>query len=250
MAKVVEVKKLKKSFKVGDTVLDIVKELNFEIESNDFVIFFGPSGCGKSTLLNVMCGLEPPTEGKVLIRGEDISRYNNNQIAVFRQSKVGIIFQSFNLLKTMTIKENVGLPLIAAGKSTGVVSKRAENLLHTFGLSKHIDKVPTELSGGQQQRVAMARALASNPWILVCDEPTGNLDSKSADEVMQIFYLLNRKSKRTILMVTHNPDYLKFANKVFYMKDGTIEKIKHNSARPAIGKVADFSLSSVSIDQS
>jgi len=247
--KVIEAFKVKKAFTIGNKTFEIIHGVNFSIESGDFVIIFGPSGCGKSTLLYLASGLEEPTEGKVLVRKQDISKFNSDQKAQFRQTKTGFIFQQFNLLRTMSVQENVALPLIAAGKPRRQALKRAANILHIFGLSKHLNKVPTELSGGQQQKVSMARALAANPWILICDEPTGNLDSKSANEVIEIFYHLNRKSKRTILMVTHNPDYLKYANKTFRMKDGLIEKVEINRRRPKLGKVADFKLSEKALQQ-
>lgn len=247
--KVLEAKGVKKTFTLGKNEIEIIHGVDFDIYSGDYVIFYGPSGCGKSTLLNLCSGLEDPTEGKLLIRGEDISKYEEEEKAKFRQTKIGIVFQQFNLLKTMTVQENVALPLIAAGHSSERALNRAASLLHIFGLAKHFNNIPTELSGGQQQRVAMARALAANPWIIICDEPTGNLDSKSSTEVMEIFYFLNRKSKRTILMVTHNPDHLKYATKVFYVKDGKIEKTQKNNKRPTIKKVGDFELSSKSLDQ-
>jgi putative ABC transport system ATP-binding protein len=243
------VKKVKKDFIVGKNTVEVIKEVSFEIHPSDYVIFYGPSGCGKSTLLNLCSGLESPTEGKIIIRGEDISKYSSDEKAKFRQSKTGIVFQQFNLLKSMTVQENVALPLLAGSQSRSRAMKRASNILSVFGLSKHLTKIPTELSGGQQQRVAMARALSTNPWILICDEPTGNLDSKSSAEVMEIFYHLNRKSKRTILMVTHNPDHLVYASKVFHVTDGEITKTQINHHRPALKKVGDLNLASRALDQ-
>lgn len=246
---VIEAKEIKKSFLVGPNAIEVIKGVSFEVKAGDYIIFFGPSGCGKSTLLNLCSGLEAPTEGKFTIRGEEISKYTSDQKAKFRQSKIGIVFQQFNLLKSMTVQENVGLPLIAAGLSRARALNRAANLLAVFGLSKHIKNIHTELSGGQQQRVAMARALAANPWIIICDEPTGNLDSKSAEDVMAIFYHLNRKSKRTLLLVTHNPDHLVYASKIFHMKDGLIVKTQVNRTRPELKKIGDFDLSSRSLEQ-
>jgi len=246
---VIEAKKIKKSFVVGPNTIEVIRGVSFDIHPGDYCIFFGPSGCGKSTLLNLCSGLENPTEGKFLVRGEEIARYTSDQKAKFRQTKIGIVFQSFNLLKSMNVQENVALPLLAAGEPRERALKRATNLLTIFGLVKHQKNVHTELSGGQQQRVAMARALAANPWILICDEPTGNLDSKSAKDVMEIFYHLNRKSKRTLLMVTHNPDHLHYASRVFYMKDGLIEKTETNHTRPALQKVGDFDLESRALEQ-
>ncbi|TSC93229.1 MAG: putative ABC transport system ATP-binding protein [Candidatus Berkelbacteria bacterium Athens1014_28] len=246
---VIEAKAIKKTFILGPNTVEVIKGVTFVIHPGDYVIFYGPSGCGKSTLLNLCSGLEAPSEGKFLIRGEEISKYKSDQKAKFRQSKIGIVFQSFNLLKSMTVQENVALPLLAAGVPRATALHRAANLLTVFGLIKHAKNIHTELSGGQQQRVAMARALSANPWIIICDEPTGNLDSKSAQEVMEIFYHLNRKSKRTILMVTHNPDHLVYASKIFEMKDGLIVKTKTNSHRPTLKKVGDFDLSSRSLEQ-
>lgn len=246
---VIEAKDVKKSFVVGANTIEVIRGVSFTVHPGDYVIFFGPSGCGKSTLLNLCAGLEDPTEGKFLIRGEEIAKYSSEEKARFRQSKIGIVFQQFNLLKSMTVQENVALPIIAAGESRERALNRAANLLSVFGLTKHIHNIHTELSGGQQQRVAMARALASNPWILICDEPTGNLDSKSTEDVMEIFYHLNRKSKRTLLMVTHNPDHLVYASHILHMKDGLIIKSQINHKRPAFKKVGDFDLSSKSLDQ-
>lgn len=247
--KVVEVKKVKKSFVLGENTVEVLRDINFDVHSGEYVIFFGPSGCGKSTLLNLLSGLESPTEGKVLVRDEDISAYNPEQKAKFRQTKIGIVFQQFNLLKSMTVQENVALPLLAAGQSRERALHRATSLLHVFGLAKHFKNIHTELSGGQQQRLAMARALSANPWILICDEPTGNLDSKSSQEVMDIFYFLNQKSKRTILMVTHNAEHLAYASRIFHMKDGQIIKAETNSHRPVLKKIGDFDLSSRSLEQ-
>jgi ABC-type lipoprotein export system ATPase subunit len=191
-------------------------------------MFFGPSGCGKSTLLNTICGLEPPTTGEMLIRGESLYKKSEHDITEYRRSKIGIVFQSFNLLKSLTIQENVALPLSAAGENFKRRMDRAAHLLEMVGLEKLLKRRPAELSGGQQQRVAIARALSVNPWIIICDEPTGNLDSKSADEVMAIIERLNSKSKRTILMVTHNAEYLKYPHRVIFLKDGVIDHEKVN----------------------
>jgi putative ABC transport system ATP-binding protein len=248
--KIIEAVKVKKSFATGKTITEVIKGVDFTIESGEYVVFFGPSGCGKSTLLNLCSGLESPTEGKLLVRGENVSSYNSDQLAEFRQTKIGIVFQQFNLLKSLTCQENVGLPLIAAGEPRARAMNRASNLLNTFGLSKHLTKIPTELSGGQQQRVAMARAMSANPWVLICDEPTGNLDSKSSKEVMEILYYLNVKSKRTIVMVTHNSEHLNYANKVFHVRDGAIIKTQINHKRPPLEKTGDFDLKSHALDQS
>lgn len=246
---VLEAVGVKKSFQLGKNLINVINGTSFEVYARDYIIFHGPSGCGKSTLLNLCSGLEDATEGKILIRGEDISKYKSDQKAKFRQTKIGIIFQQFNLLKSMNVQENVALPLIAAGVARSTAMDRAANLLTVFGLKKHFKNIPTELSGGQQQRVAMSRALAANPWILICDEPTGNLDSKSSEDVMEIFYHLNRQSKRTILMVTHNPEHLRYASKIFHIRDGELIKKEINNNRPALKKVGDFDLSASALEQ-
>lgn len=245
---VIEAHNLVKKFHVGDTDLTVVNDVSFEIKSGEFAMFFGPSGCGKSTLLNVICGLEKPSSGKIKIRGESLGDMKERQLAFYRRTKIGIVFQQFNLLKTMSNKKNVALPLIANGEKIGRAMHRAEQLLKMVGLEKHVRKRPTEISGGQQQRVAIARALSANPWIIVADEPTGNLDSHSADEVVEILNILNQKSKRTIIMVTHNPDYLKFADVVFHLKDGQITKTEHNHHKPQLKDIEGFKISEHAIE--
>lgn len=245
---VIEAKNLVKKFHVGDTDLTVVNDVSFTIESGHFAMFFGPSGCGKSTLLNIICGLEKPTTGKIKIRGESLGDMKERQLAFYRRTKIGIVFQSFNLLKTMSNKKNVALPLIANGENISRALHRAEQLLKMVGLEKYLKRKPTEVSGGQQQRVAIARALSANPWIIVADEPTGNLDSRSADEVVEILNILNQKSKRTIVMVTHNPDYLHFADVIFHLKDGQIVKTEKNHNKPRLKDIEGFKISDHTIE--
>lgn len=245
---VISAKNLVKTFQAGGSDLTVVNDVSFEIESGDFVMFFGPSGCGKSTLLNIICGLEKPTGGKIKIRDESLGDLRDDKLAFYRRTKIGIVFQQFNLLKTMTNLKNVALPLISNGETASKAFHRAAQILKMVGLEKHLKKRPTELSGGQQQRVAIARALAANPWIIVADEPTGNLDSKSADEVVEILNILNQRSKRTVIMVTHNPEYLKFANKIFHLKDGQIIKSEVNHDQPKIKDIEGFKISEHNIE--
>lgn len=211
-----------------DKVIEILHGVNFEIYATEYVIIYGPSGCGKSTLLNLVAGLEKPSSGSLKIRGEELSKLSSTQLARHHRTKIGMVFQQFNLINNLSVLENVALPNIFSGTKFSTRSKRAKHLLDHFRLGELADKIPTELSGGEQQRVALARALANNPWILLVDEPTGNLDSKSAEEVMEWLEHLNSKSRRTILLVTHNPDYLHYAHRVMYMKDGQIVNIKKN----------------------
>jgi putative ABC transport system ATP-binding protein len=238
--KVIEVENITKSYGEGDNNFTVLNGISFDIDSGEFIIFFGQSGCGKSTLLNVICGLETVDTGKVSIRGEDISKFTQKELAFYRRTKIGIVFQQFNLLKNLTNKGNVALPLLSNGEPLKRAEHRAGQLLDMFGLEKHANKLPTELSGGQQQRVAMARALSANPWIIVADEPTGNLDSKSADEVIEMLNILNKKSKRTVIMVTHNPDYIKYADRVIHMKDGKILKEQKNAHTVPVKDIEGF----------
>jgi putative ABC transport system ATP-binding protein len=229
---VIRLKNVIKKFIITGEEVTILKDISMEIYAGEYIILFGASGSGKSTIMNTIAGLEPPTSGEVVIRGENISKFSANQLAKFRRSKIGIVFQSFNLIGSFKVWENVAFPLTASGVGRQQRRDRAMALLRLLGLDKYAQRRPTELSGGQQQRVAIARALSINPWIIIADEPTGNLDSKAADDVMTIFRLLNRRSHRTIILVTHNPDYLGEADRVFYIKDGVIVRERKNSAPP------------------
>ena len=223
---VIECDKLTKTFPLAgrDKGATVLSDLTFDVKATEYVIVSGPSGSGKSSLLNLIAGLENPTTGTIKIRGKDITKLNKKEIARYHRVKVGMVFQQFNLIPDLSVIDNIGLPQIFAGDSIDIRRKRAMHLLESLGMGELAGKLPPELSGGEQQRVAILRALANNPWILLVDEPTGNLDSKSSDEVMDILLNLNRKSLRTILMVTHNPEYLHFADRVVYMKDGKIVK--------------------------
>lgn len=223
---IIKVEKVNKSFGKGDAHVQVLFDVDLEIYAGEYVVFFGPSGCGKSTLLNCVAGLEVPDSGKVLVRGEDLSKLSRAQLAKYRNKKIGIVFQQFNVLKSFNVLENIALPQTFSGVSKSRRLKRAHHLLEMFGLEKLAKRIPTEISGGQQQRVAIARSLVNNPWIIIADEPTGNLDSKSAEEVMTLLEKLNSKSRRTIVMVTHNADHLKYAHRIFHLKDGKIDRIE------------------------
>jgi len=181
-------------------------------------------------LLNCIAGLEVPDSGKIVVRGEDLSKLNKSGLAEYRNKKIGMIFQQFNVLKSFTVLNNIALPQTFTGISYRRRVARAHKLLSMFGLDKIADRLPTEISGGQQQRVAIARALVNNPWILIVDEPTGSLDSKASEEVMDLIEKLNSKSRRTIILVTHNPEQLKYAHRIFHMKDGLITKEERKKA--------------------
>ncbi len=225
---VIQLKSVTKKYFVGNDELTVLDNVSLEIYPGEYVMFLGPSGSGKSTILNTICGLEPPTSGEVIIRGENVAKLNGKELAKFRRSKIGIVFQQFNLIKSFKVWENVAFPLTNDGVPFRRRHERALKLLAMLGLDKYANRLPTELSGGQQQRVAIARAMATNSWIVVADEPTGNLDSKAAKEVMEILARLNIKSKRTVILVTHNPDYKIYPHRIFYVKDGRIENVLVN----------------------
>lgn len=248
MAKVpvIKIVNVTKKFDLGRVTVDALQSVNLEIYSGEFVIFFGPSGCGKSTLMSMIACLQPPSTGKIYVRGEDVTTLDDNQLAAHRRTKIGMVFQAFNLISSMNVLENIALPLTFARISRSRRMNRAENLLETVGMAEYKKHTPSELSGGQQQRIALARSLVANPWIVLADEPTGNLDSKSADEVMRLLISLNRKSKRTVILITHNPDYLVYADRVFNMRDGKIVNVDVNAnARMEITKAKDTTAKSV-----
>lgn len=218
---VIEIKGLEKTFKLSEeNKSEVLRGIDFEVFFGEFVIIFGPSGCGKSTLLNSILGLEEPTKGTVNIREKDIYTMGESERAEFRRQKMGMVYQQFNWIKSLNVIENAALPLIIAGHSESTAKKRALHLLSIFKLEKFANYHPHQLSGGQQQRVATVRALTLNPWLLLADEPTGNLDKNSAIELMSLLKDLNEKSKRTIILVTHNFDYEPYATKVVFMEDG------------------------------
>jgi putative ABC transport system ATP-binding protein len=225
---IIEVKNLYKSFKIGKGEVPVLKGINLEVEPGEFVIIFGPSGCGKSTLLNTIVGLEKPTTGEVLVMGEKFYDKKPDERATIRRRKFGIIHQQPSWVKSLNVLENVAFPLCIEGQAERKALRRASIILNLFRLEEFEKNLPTELSGGQQQRVTVTRALISEPLILIADEPTGNLDTVSAADLMYALQFLNTESKRTIIMVTHNPEYESYAHKVVKMEDGRIREIKVN----------------------
>lgn len=222
---VIQCVELVKNFSVaGHRTIEVLKKINLTIYGGEYVILYGPSGSGKSTLLHLIAGLEWPSAGHILIRGKDIGHFSRQELAQLHRTKIGLVFQQFNLIPTLTVLENVCLPQVLLRVPIKIRRERAMEVLKTLSLDKLVDHFPAELSGGEQQRVAIARALINNPWILLVDEPTGNLDSLSAEEVMRLIRDLNAKSHRTILLVTHNPDYVYFAHRVLYLRDGVITR--------------------------
>lgn len=223
---IIKLENVNKSFKVGKGKVDVLFDIDLEIFPGEFVVIFGPSGCGKSTLLNTIVGLEVPTSGKVILRGEDVYKLDSGARSGLRRKKFGIVHQQPNWLKSLNVLENIALPLCISGKKEREAKKRGKLLMELFRLEEFEKSCPTELSGGQQQRASVVRALVSNPHILVADEPTGNLDTNSASDLMYVFKFLNEESKRTIIMVTHNPDYERYATKIVKMEDGKIKSVE------------------------
>lgn len=227
MTTIVEAVNLKKTYMLGRIPVEALRGVNLKVESGDFLAILGRSGSGKSTLLNLIGALDKPTAGTLLIDGVDVSKLNDNQLSSLR-SRVGFVFQFFNLIPRFTARANVELSLSIAGLSKAERKERAEELLVTVGLKDRINHKPTELSGGQQQRVAIARALANNPKFLLMDEPTGNIDSKTAREIMNLVKKLNEEKGVTIIMVTHDQHLAREAKRTVQMFDGliTADKVK------------------------
>jgi len=221
MATIVEAVELKKTYMLGKIPVEALRGVNLKVESGDFLAILGPSGSGKSTMLNLIGALDKPTAGTLMIDGVDISTLSDNQLSDLRR-RVGFVFQFFNLISRFTARDNVELSLSISGVGKSERKKRAEELLETVGLKDRINHKPTELSGGQQQRVAIARALANNPRFLLMDEPTGNIDSKTADEIMRLVKKLNEEKGVTIIMVTHDQHLAREAKRTVQMFDGEI----------------------------
>lgn len=199
-----------------------LNDINIAINKEDFAVVFGPSGCGKSTLLYAISGIERPTSGKIWVLDRDITQFTPLEAAKFHRLQIGMVFQAYNLIPTLSVLDNVALPQIFRGVPREIKYLRAKILLQRFGILPQANKLPTELSGGQQQRVGIARALINEQPVIFADEPVGNLDSKSAKIVLDILYDLNIKDKKTIILVTHDPTLLKYATHIIYMKDGIV----------------------------
>jgi len=211
-----------KIYQLGKVEFTVLKEINLEINRGSFVSIIGPSGSGKSTLLNIIGCLDIPTKGKIFLDGQDIQKLSEDELAKIRGKKIGFVFQQFNLLPNLTAIENVVLPMVFQKIPEEKRFGRAKKLLEMVGLGERIFHKPAELSGGEQQRVAIARALANNPEMLITDEPTGNLDSKSGEMIMEILKELYQKGERTIIVVTHDPQIASFSKEVVHIKDGQI----------------------------
>lgn len=223
---IIEIKNVRKVYRMGEEKVVALDNITFSIEQGEFCCLLGTSGSGKTTLLNLMAGLEKPTKGEIKIKDKHVEKMSEKQLAVFRRNHVGFVFQSYNLLPTLTALENVSLPLIFKGISKSRREKRAEEMLRAVGLEKRLKHKPNQMSGGQQQRVSIARAFIGNPEIVFADEPTGNLDTKTTKEVMDLITTMARNNKQTLIIVTHDVDIAEYADKIIHVRDGNIEKIE------------------------
>jgi len=223
----IQLESVTKLYRMGEVDVTALDNLSLSIPKGEFVLLLGPSGCGKTTALNLIGGLDRPTSGKVLIRGEDISRYDDGALTRYRRDTIGFVFQFFNLIPTLTAAENVEFALTL--KHHGKLRARALELLDLVGLGERTDHFPAQMSGGQQQRVAIARALANEPPILLCDEPTGNLDSSTGQQVLHVLHDLNRKHGTTVVLVTHNSAIAPMADRVVHLQNGAIENVETTS---------------------
>ncbi len=222
MGKIIELQNVWKKYLLGRIELEVLKNVSLEIEKGDFAMILGPSGSGKSTLLNMVSCLDVPTSGKILLENEDVSGLSEDELANVRGRKIGFVFQQFNLLSHLSALENVVLPTVFQGTPREEAEKRAKDLLSSVGLGERTKHRPAELSGGEKQRVAIARSLVNNPEIIVADEPTGNVDSKTGEKIMEILTSLNKEGK-TVIVVTHDRDLQRFASRVVSIKDGEVK---------------------------
>lgn len=217
---ILKVENLTKTYGSGENLVHAVNDVSFSVEKGEFVAIVGASGSGKSTLLHLIGGVDRPTSGKIFVDGNDISKMNDDKLAVFRRRQVGIVYQFYNLIPILTVEENITLPCDLDGR--GVDRERLEMILDSFGLRARRKHLPNQLSGGQQQRTSIARALINNPSLVLADEPTGNLDSKSSDEVMSMLKMCNQSYGQTVIMITHNLDIAKQADRIITISDGKI----------------------------
>jgi putative ABC transport system ATP-binding protein len=219
---IIELRNLTKTYYIGETHVDALQGVSYTIEKGDFLAVMGSSGSGKSTLMNILGCLDKPTSGEYILDGEEVSKFDKNKLARIRNQKIGFVFQSFNLLARTTALENTELPLLYSATNGKDMTARALASLAAVGLTDRAHHKTNQLSGGEQQRVAIARALLNNPALILADEPTGNLDSKTSADIMNIFKTLNEEKGMTMIMVTHEPDIAAWARKRIYLKDGLI----------------------------
>lgn len=228
MAGIIEVSEMSKIYQMGSEQVVALNQINLSVDKGDFCCLFGPSGSGKSTLLNLIAGLEKPTAGEILVNGQHLENMSEKQLSGFRQKNIGFVFQSYNLFSTLTAVENVEMPLVFQGASKKTRRKEAIDMLKAVGLGERLYHKPSQMSGGQQQRVGIARAFIGSPPIVFADEPTGNLDTKTTLEIMDLITAIARKNEQTLILVTHEKVIADYVNKVINIRDGQIEKIEIN----------------------
>lgn len=243
--KVVEVKNLIKNYGAKGFQTKVLKGIDLTIYKNDFIAIMGPSGSGKTTLLNILSTIDKPTQGSVMLDGKDVTRIKNKELARLRRDKIGFVFQDYNLLDTMTLQDNIALPLALGGGNARDIQEKIEELGNMFGLSEHLNKYPYQLSGGQKQRGAVCRALITNPEIIFADEPTGALDSKASKELLECLRKVNENGQATILMVTHDPYCASYARDAYILSDGAMKcrLSKGNDRKEFYNRIIDIQAS-------
>ena len=220
--KILEVKNLSKIYGKGDTMVKALDNISFSVEKGEFVAIIGPSGSGKSTLLHILGGVDVPTSGNVIINDTDISTLDETALAIFRRRQIGLVYQFYNLIPILTVKENLTLPLLLDGRKPD--NKQIDELVNKLGLSQRLDHLPNELSGGQQQRVSIGRALVNHPALMLADEPTGNLDSENSKEIVALLRHFNKELNQTVIIITHDEKIALSADRVISIEDGKIKR--------------------------
>ena len=229
---IIEFKNVSKRYKVGNQEIEAVKHVSFNIESGEFVVVLGASGAGKSTILNLLGGMDTVSEGQILVEGQDIVNFSEKELTKYRAEKIGFVFQFYNLISNLNTLENVEFAIEVSQKSLN-----PKDILKRVGLSERLKNFPSQLSGGEQQRVSIARAIAKNPLLLLCDEPTGALDYETGKEVLQLIKELNESTKKSVVLITHNSAISKIADKVIHVRSGQIEKIEYNSVKIPVSEL-------------
>ena len=232
MNALIEFENVSKEYRNGNNIIKAADNLNFTIEQGELVVILGPSGSGKSTLLNLLGGLDSSTSGKIIIDGENISEFSDKQLTNYRASQIGFIFQFYNLIPNLTARENIELLNDVVGEDID-----GKEILDKVGLSEHVNKFPSELSGGEQQRVSIARAIAKKPKMLLCDEPTGALDSHTGKIIIEVLINLCKQDNTTVIIVTHNNEFAKVANKIIHIKNGKVEDIEINKTPQSVDDI-------------
>lgn len=236
---IITVSGISQSFTVGDETINVLKNLNFKLLENTFNIIYGPSGSGKSTLLNILTGLQKPTEGHLRFNEQDLYAVTPNQLAYFRANEIGIVYQQNYWVKSLNVLENVSIPLFFLGYTRSAAAKIAMQSLEQVNMTKYAKKFPALLSGGEQQRIAVARALVNNPLFIIADEPTGSLDSTNGDMIMNLLQKCQTELKRTIILVTHNMEYIPLADHLLHIQDGQIEEMQNEDIQTTADQLLD-----------